>query len=95
MKEHRMRRWVLLALFSGLFIAVISSTGLWETTLRFLFPQESQVLHPRASLIVLVMEHDKVRAVTIKPRPQHVEWPHRSNQVQITRDHPHRTAFVA
>lgn len=57
MKEHRLRRWVLLAVFGGLFIAVISSTGLWETTLRFLFPQESQVLHPRASLIVLVMEH--------------------------------------
>lgn len=57
MKEHRMRRWILLALFGGVFIAIISSTGLWETTLRFLFPQESQVLHPRASLIVLVMEH--------------------------------------
>lgn len=57
MKEHRRRRWVLLAVFGGLFIAVISSTGLWETALRFLFPQESQVLHPRASLIVLVMEH--------------------------------------
>ncbi len=57
MKENRMRRWVLLALFGGVFVAVISSTGLWETALRFLFPQESQVLHPRASLIVLVMEH--------------------------------------
>lgn len=64
MKEHRMRRWVLLALFSGLFIAVISSTGLWETTLRFLFPQESQVLHPRASLIVLVMEHLSLVAIS-------------------------------
>ncbi|MCH8864103.1 MAG: ABC transporter permease [Chloroflexi bacterium] len=59
-----MRRWVLLALFSGLFIAVISSTGLWETTLRFLFPQESQVLHPRASLIVLVMEHLSLVAIS-------------------------------
>lgn len=64
MKEHRMRRWVLLALFGGLFIAVISSTGLWETTLRFLFPQESQVLHPRASLIVLVMEHLSLVAIS-------------------------------
>ena len=64
MKEHRMRRWVLLALFSGLFIAVISSTELWETTLRFLFPQESQVLHPRASLIVLVMEHLSLVAIS-------------------------------
>jgi osmoprotectant transport system permease protein len=57
LREHRRRRWVLLAIFGGLFIAVISSMGLWETALRFLFPQESQVLHPRASLIVLVMEH--------------------------------------
>lgn len=64
MKEHRMRRWVLLALFGGLFIAVISSTELWETTLRFLFPQESQVLHPRASLIVLVMEHLSLVAIS-------------------------------
>jgi osmoprotectant transport system permease protein len=59
-----MRRWVLLALFGGLFIAVISSTELWETTLRFLFPQESQVLHPRASLIVLVMEHLSLVAIS-------------------------------
>ena len=57
MREHRRRRWVLLAVFVGLFIAIISSSGLWETALRFLFPQESQVLHPRTSLIVLVMEH--------------------------------------
>ncbi len=29
----------------------------WETALRFLFPNESQVIHPRAILLVLVGEH--------------------------------------
>ena len=64
MREHRRRRWVLLAVFVGLFIAIISSSGLWETALRFLFPQESQVLHPRTSLIVLVMEHLSLVAIS-------------------------------
>ncbi len=64
MREHRRRRWVLLAVFGGLFIAIISSSGLWETALRFLFPQESQVLHPRTSLIVLVMEHLSLVAIS-------------------------------
>ncbi len=64
MREHRRRRWVLLAVFGGVFIAIISSMGLWETALRFLFPQESQVLHPRTSLIVLVMEHLSLVAIS-------------------------------
>lgn len=54
----------MLAVFGGLFIAIISSSGLWETALRFLFPQESQVLHPRTSLIVLVMEHLSLVAIS-------------------------------
>jgi len=64
LREHRRRRWILLAVFGGLFIAIISSSGLWETALRFLFPQESQVLHPRTSLIVLVMEHLSLVAIS-------------------------------
>jgi osmoprotectant transport system permease protein len=39
------------------FFALVTNMGLWEATLSFLFPQESQVLHPRADLLVLVMEH--------------------------------------
>ena len=57
MLNLQMRRWVLLAVFIGVFVALIANIGLWETTLRFLFPQETQVLHPRASLLILVWEH--------------------------------------
>ncbi len=32
----------------------------WETALRFVFPNETQVLHPRANLLVLVGEHLKL-----------------------------------
>jgi osmoprotectant transport system permease protein len=46
----------MLAALAG-FIVLISNTGWWETTLRFLFPNESSVIHPRASLLVLVWEH--------------------------------------
>lgn len=57
MRGHRTRRWVWLFLAGAVFIGIISSTGIWETSFRFLFPEESQVLHPRASLLVLVTEH--------------------------------------
>ncbi|HEY50499.1 MAG TPA: ABC transporter permease [Dehalococcoidia bacterium] len=57
MPDRQTRRWIILALASAAFIALIASTGVWEASLRFLFPQESQVLHPRASLLTLVVEH--------------------------------------
>jgi osmoprotectant transport system permease protein len=55
---------VILALFTTAFAVLVSNTGLWETTFRFLFPQESQVLHPRANLTVLVMEHLSLVAIS-------------------------------
>lgn len=57
MPNRQTRRWIVLAIASMAFIALIASTGIWEASLRFLFPQESQVLHPRASLLTLVVEH--------------------------------------
>ena len=51
------RRWVFLVAFIVAFLWLIANSGLWEVTLRSLFPQETQVLHPRASLLVLVWEH--------------------------------------
>ncbi|MFC2041945.1 ABC transporter permease [Chloroflexota bacterium] len=57
MRNRQTRRWVILALLSAAFFALIAYVELWETTLSFLFPQESRVLHPRASLLVLVGEH--------------------------------------
>ena len=41
----------------GAFVLLIANMSWWENTLRFLFPGESQVIHPRASLLVLVGEH--------------------------------------
>ena len=57
MRNRQTRHWLILTLLSAAFFALISYVELWETTLKFLFPQESWVLHPRASLLVLVGEH--------------------------------------
>lgn len=56
-RHQRIVRWILLAVAIGVFIAIIADMRLWEVTLRFFFPEESKVLHPRASLLVLVWEH--------------------------------------
>ncbi|MFC1990800.1 ABC transporter permease [Chloroflexota bacterium] len=63
MNGKQLRRWLLLVVMVAAFIALIANMGWWETILRFLFPQESQVLHPRASLLVLIGEH--IRLVVI------------------------------
>ena len=57
MKNLRVRRWIILAVIVGAFVYLITNMELWEVTLRFLFPNESQVLHPRANLIIFVWEH--------------------------------------
>ncbi|MFC1915095.1 ABC transporter permease [Chloroflexota bacterium] len=57
MRNRQKRRWVILAILIGVFAALIANMELWETTLSFLFPLETQVLHPRANLLVLVSEH--------------------------------------
>jgi osmoprotectant transport system permease protein len=57
MRNPQTRRWIILAILIGAFVALIANIRLWEVTLSFLFPQETQVLHPRASLLVLVREH--------------------------------------
>ncbi len=57
MRKPQIIRWVILAILITAFIALIANTKLWEGALGFLFPQETQVLHPRATLLVLVWEH--------------------------------------
>ena len=57
MLNVQLRRWVLLAILVGFFAVLIANMEWWEVSLRFLFPQETQVLHPRASLLILVWEH--------------------------------------
>lgn len=57
MRNRQTRRWIILAILSVVFVVLITNMELWEATLSFLFPQETRVLHPRANLFVLVMEH--------------------------------------
>ncbi|MFC2033755.1 ABC transporter permease [Chloroflexota bacterium] len=57
MHNRRISRWILLAIFIGAFVILIANMNWWENSLRFLFPGESNVIHPRASLLVLVGEH--------------------------------------
>ncbi|MFQ5897829.1 MAG: ABC transporter permease [Candidatus Methylomirabilia bacterium] len=55
--KRQARRWVLLGVAIGAFVALITSTGLWESVLGTFFPDERHVLHPRADLPVFVWEH--------------------------------------
>lgn len=57
MVSHKVRSWIFLSVLTGAFIILIANTGWWEMALRFLFPNEAQVIHPRASLLILVGEH--------------------------------------
>ena len=50
-------RWLVLIGLSILFAVAVTQDVWWERLLTSLFPQESQVLHPRASLDTLVLQH--------------------------------------
>lgn len=52
-----MKNWIILFASIGAFIILLANTGWWEMALRILFPDEVQVIHPRANLLVLVSEH--------------------------------------
>lgn len=64
MSRQRTRRWILLGVALGAFLVLIANTGWWETVLRSLFPGETTVIHPRASLLVLVWEHIQLVAIS-------------------------------
>ncbi len=64
MRKAQVRRWLLLVILIGAFAALIANMGWWEVTLRFLFPQETRVLHPRADLLILVGEHIQLVAIS-------------------------------
>ncbi|MFC2059629.1 ABC transporter permease [Chloroflexota bacterium] len=57
MHIRRIGRWILLTIFIGAFVVLIANMSWWEDALRLLLPGESHVIHPRASLFVLVGEH--------------------------------------
>ena len=56
-KKSRVISWIVLGIFLLAFILIISNMALWESFLRWLFPGEKQVLHPRGTLLELVAEH--------------------------------------
>lgn len=60
MLNPQFKRWIVLTIMIGAFVVLIANMSWWETALRLLFPSESQVIHPRASLLVLVGEHLKL-----------------------------------
>jgi osmoprotectant transport system permease protein len=64
MGHHRTTNWVLLGILVVIFIALMASTELWAVTLRFLFPEETQVIHPRASPLALLLEHLALVAIS-------------------------------
>ncbi len=56
----QIRRWAILVILVVVFVALVAETGWWQAALHFIFPNEAQVIHPRASLSVLVGEHLKL-----------------------------------
>ena len=58
------RRWAILALMTIGFIVLVANQSWWEAALGFLFPNESPVLYPSASLLVLVWEHVQLVAIS-------------------------------
>jgi len=49
--------WIATAAAAVLFGALAADMGIWDTVLRFLFPNTDQVVYPRASLTTLLGEH--------------------------------------
>jgi osmoprotectant transport system permease protein len=60
LSNRKTQRWIFLIIAIGVFMILISNTAWWEAGLRFIFPGETVVLHPRASLLILVWEHVKL-----------------------------------
>lgn len=56
MIKLHLRRWIILLTLIATFGILIAQESLWEEVLRSLFPDKSEVLHPRA-LSTLVWEH--------------------------------------
>ncbi len=57
MLNFHLRRWIILLVLIAAFIILVAQESLWENVLSSLFPDKSEVLHPRASLNTLVWEH--------------------------------------
>jgi osmoprotectant transport system permease protein len=55
--------WILLGILAACFVVVFIDMSWWEHFLRFLFPQQNQVVYPTASILTLTGEH--IRLVII------------------------------
>lgn len=64
MSTKKIRNWIILAGFMALFILIISNTHLWQVALSYFFSQESEVIYPTASLLLLVIEHLEMVAIS-------------------------------
>ena len=64
MQNTTRTRWAVLIGLSILFFVFVSQDSLWESMLRTLFPDQAQVLHPRASLLTLVLQHIALIAIS-------------------------------
>ncbi len=62
--SRQLKNWIILAVMAAAFVVLIANTQWWEAALRFFFPDETLVLHPRAPLPVLVWEHIQLVAVS-------------------------------
>lgn len=57
MKRARHGNPLIILLLLILFFFLVFNMSIWETALKALFPQEKEVIYPRATLAVLVGEH--------------------------------------
>ncbi len=60
MRSAQVKSWGILIIVFGAFALIISQARWWEAMLRFLFPQQTQVLYPGISLLALVGQHVKL-----------------------------------
>ena len=64
MSRRLFLHWAILAVVILAFFVLIDSMSWWESGLSFLFPDFRSVVHPRASLLVLVWEHIQLVAIS-------------------------------
>ncbi len=50
-------RWLWLAFFTASFAIIVVNDGWWRDVFSWLFPSQTEVLHPRAPVSVFVLEH--------------------------------------
>ncbi len=64
MKRTQWTGWAVLAVLTALFFVLVANDAWWEAALSALFPDESQVLLQRATLLTLVLQHLELVAIS-------------------------------